>query len=161
MSLQRNRVNPYRSPQGVDVVVTDPYNRLVTGLDPDNLRIFEDNVEQEIITFSSEEVPISIGVIFDCSGSMSSKLGKAREAAIEFLKIAIPEDEFFLVSFNERVELTTSFTNSVEDLQSRLMFTSSKDGTALLDAIYPGLSQMRRAHNAILVTRTIRENDEH
>jgi len=119
------------------VVVTDPYNRLVTGLDPDNLRIFEDNVEQEIITFSSEDIPISIGVIFDCSGSMSSKLGKAREAAIEFLKIAIPEDEFFLVSFNERVELTTSFTNSVEDLQSRLMFTSSKDGTALLDAIYP------------------------
>src|SRR5882762_294813 len=93
--------------------------------------------------------------------TLSRKLGKAREAAIEFLKIAIPEDEFFLVSFNERVELTTSFTNSVEDLQSRLMFTSSKDGTALLDAIYPGLSQMRRAHNAILVTRTIRENDEH
>jgi Ca-activated chloride channel family protein len=132
----------------VNVVVTDPYNRLVSGLDPDNFRVFEDNVEQEITTFSSEDVPISIGVIFDCSGSMSNKLGKAREAAIEFFKTANPEDEFFLVSFNERAEITSSFTNSVEDLQSRLMLTSSKGRTALLDAIYLGLSQMRGAHNA-------------
>jgi Ca-activated chloride channel family protein len=131
----------------VNVVVTDPYNRLVTGLDSDNFRVFEDNVEQEIITFSSEDVPISIGVIFDCSGSMNNKLGKAREAAIEFFKTANPEDEFFLVSFNERAELSSSFTNSIEDLQSRLMFTSSKGRTALLDAIYLGLSQMRGAHN--------------
>lgn len=132
----------------VNVVVTDPYNRLVTGLDPDNFRVFEDNVEQEIVTFSSEDVPISIGVIFDCSGSMSNKLGKAREAAIEFFKTANPADEFFLVSFNERAELTSSFTNSVEDLQSQMMLTSSKGRTALLDAIYLGLSQMRGAHNA-------------
>jgi len=132
----------------VNVVVTDPYNRLVTGLDSDNFRVFEDSVEQEIVNFSSEDVPISIGVIFDCSGSMSNKLGKAREAAIEFFRTANPEDEFFLVSFNERAELASSFTNSVEDLQSRLMLTSSKGRTALLDAIYLGLSQMRRAHNA-------------
>lgn len=132
----------------VNVVVTDPYNRLVTGLDPDNFRVFEDNVEQEIVTFSSEDVPISIGVIFDCSGSMSNKLGKAREAAIEFFKTANPQDEFFLVSFNERAELTSSFTSSVEELQSQMMLTSSKGRTALLDAIYLGLSQMRGAHNA-------------
>lgn len=132
----------------VNVTVTDPYNRLVTGLDPDNFRIFEDNVEQEVVTFSSEDVPISIGVIFDFSGSMSNKVGKAREAALQFFKTANPQDEFFLVSFNERAELTSSFTNSVEDLQSRLMLTSPKGRTALLDAIYLGLSQMRGAHNA-------------
>ncbi len=132
----------------LNVVVTDPYNRLIVGLDPDNFRVFEDKVEQEIINFSSEDVPISIGVIFDCSGSMSNKLGKAREAATEFFKTANPEDEFFLVTFNERAELTSSFTNSVEDLQSRLMFTSSKGRTALFDAIYLGLSQMRSARNA-------------
>ena len=132
----------------LNVVVTDPYNRLIVGLDPDNFRVFEDKVEQEIINFSSEDVPISIGVIFDCSGSMSNKLGKAREAAMEFFKTANPEDEFFLVTFNERAELTSSFTNSVEDLQSRLMFTSSKGRTALFDAIYLGLSQMRSARNA-------------
>jgi len=132
----------------VNVTVTDPYNRLVTGLDPDNFRVFEDNIEQEVVTFSSEDVPISIGVIFDFSGSMSNKVGKAREAALQFFKTANPQDEFFLVSFNERAELTSSFTNSVEDLQSRLMLTAPKGRTALLDAIYLGISQMRGAHNA-------------
>ncbi|HTC40731.1 MAG TPA: VWA domain-containing protein, partial [Candidatus Acidoferrales bacterium] len=105
----------------VNVTVTDPYNRLVTGLEPDNFRVFEDNTEQEIVSFSSEDVPISIGVIFDFSGSMANKVDKAREAALEFFKTANPQDEFFLVSFNERAELTSTFTNSVEDLQSRMM----------------------------------------
>jgi Ca-activated chloride channel family protein len=131
----------------VNVTVTDPYNRLVTGLDPDNFRVFEDNIEQEVVTFSSEDVPISIGVIFDFSGSMANKIGKAREAAVQFFKTANPQDEFFLVSFNERAELTSSFTNSVEDLQTRMMLTAPKGRTALLDAIYLGLSQMRGARN--------------
>jgi Ca-activated chloride channel family protein len=132
----------------VNVTVTDPYNRLVTGLEPDNFRVFEDNVEQEVVSFSSEDVPISIGVIFDFSGSMANKVDKAREAALQFFKTANPQDEFFLVSFNERAELTSTFTNSVEDLQSRMMLTAPKGRTALLDAIYLGLSQMRGAHNA-------------
>jgi Ca-activated chloride channel family protein len=131
----------------VNVTVTDPYNRLVTGLDPDNFRVYEDNIEQEVVTFSSEDVPISIGVIFDMSGSMTNKIGKAREAAIQFFKTANPQDEFFLVSFNERAELTSAFTNSVEDLQSRMMLAAPKGRTALLDAIYLGLSQMRGAKN--------------
>jgi Ca-activated chloride channel homolog len=131
----------------VNVTVTDPYNRLVTGLDPDNFRVYEDNIEQEVVTFSSEDVPISIGVIFDFSGSMANKIGKAREAAVQFFKTANPQDEFFLVSFNERAELTSAFTSSVEDLQSRMLLTAPKGRTALLDAIYLGLSQMRGAKN--------------
>ena len=132
----------------VNVTVTDPYNRLVTGLESDNFRVFEDNIEQEVVTFSAEDVPISIGVIFDFSGSMANKVAKAREAAVQFFKTSNPQDEFFLVSFNERAELTSAFTNSVEDLQSRMLLTSPKGRTALLDAIYLGLSQMRGAHNA-------------
>ena len=131
----------------VNVTVTDPYNRLVTGLEPDNFRIFEDNVEQEVVNFSSEDVPISIGVILDHSGSMTNKLGKAKEAAFEFFKTANPEDEFFLVGFNDRSELLSPFTNNVEDLQSRMLSASAKGRTALLDAIYLGLNQMRRARN--------------
>ena len=131
----------------INVTVTDPYNRLVTGLDPDNFRVYEDNIEQEVVTFSSEDVPISIGVIFDFSGSMANKIGKAREAALQFFKTANPQDEFFLVSFNERAELSSAFTNSIEDLQSRMMLTAPKGRTALLDAIYLGLSQMRGARN--------------
>jgi Ca-activated chloride channel homolog len=99
----------------VNVTVTDPHNRLITGLESDNFRLFENNVEQEIQYFSSEDVPISIGVIFDLSGSMANKVGKAKEAALEFFKTANPQDEFFLVSFNEHAELVSAFTNRVED----------------------------------------------
>jgi Ca-activated chloride channel family protein len=131
----------------VNVTVTDPQDRFVTGLEPDNFRIFENSVEQEIQYFSSEDVPISIGVIFDLSGSMANKVGKARQAALEFFKTANPQDEFFLVSFNDRAELMSTFTNSVEDLQSRILSAPAKGRTALLDAIYLGLNQMRTARN--------------
>jgi Ca-activated chloride channel homolog len=131
----------------VNVTVTDPYDRPVTGLESGNFRVFENNVEQEVVSFSSEDIPISIGVILDCSGSMSNKIARAREAILEFFKTANPEDEFFLVSFNDNAELASPFTNSIEDLQSRLMLTAPKGRTALLDAIYLGLTQMRSAHN--------------
>jgi Ca-activated chloride channel family protein len=132
----------------VNVTVTDPYNRLVTGLEQDNFRVFEDNTEQEVVHFSSEDVPISIGLIFDMSGSMSNKVEKARLAATQFVKTANPQDEFFLVEFNDRAQLAAQFTNSAEELQSRLLFTGAHGRTALLDAIYLGLSQMRGARNA-------------
>ena len=131
----------------VNITVTDPYNRLVTGLESDNFRIFEDNMEQEIVNFSSEDVPISIGVILDLSGSMANKVGKAKEAAIQFFKTANPQDEFFMVTFSEQAQLTSPFTTNVEDLESRMLSASAKGKTALLDAIYLGLSQMRGAHN--------------
>ena len=132
----------------VNVTVTDPFDRLVTGLEKENFKVYEDGVEQEIVNFSSEDVPISIGVIFDMSGSMSDKVEKAREAALEFFHTANPLDEFFLVSFNDRAELSSPFTTSVDELQNRMMFTSAHGRTALLDAIYLGLSEMRGARNA-------------
>jgi Ca-activated chloride channel family protein len=131
----------------VNVTVTDPYGRLVTGLEQENFRAFEDNTEQEIVRFSSEDVPVSIGVIFDMSGSMSDKIEKSRLAAMQFFRTANPQDEFFLVNFNDRAQLVSSFTGSVEDLQNRLMFTSAHGMTALFDGIYLGLSQIRGAHN--------------
>ena len=131
----------------VNVTVTDPQDRFVTGLESDNFRIFENSVEQEIQYFSSEDVPISIGVIFDLSGSMANKVGKAREAALQFFKTANPQDEFFLISFNDRAELMSTFTNSVEDLQSRILSAPARGRTALLDAIYLGLGEMRTARN--------------
>jgi len=132
----------------LNVTVTDPYNRLVTGLERENFRIFEDKTEQEVQHFSSEDVPISIGVIFDMSGSMSNKVDKARQAALQFFRTANPQDEFLLVGFNDRAQLISHFTSSVEELQTRLMYTGAKGRTALLDAIYLGLAQMRGARNA-------------
>jgi hypothetical protein len=97
----------------VNVTVTDPYNRLVTGLEQENFRVFEDGSEQEVVHFSSEDVPISIGVVFDMSGSMSDKVDKSRLAALQFFKTANPQDEFFLVSFNDRAELASPFPADV------------------------------------------------
>ena len=132
----------------VNITVTDPYGRVVTGLEADNFRIFEDNVEQEVVAFSSEDVPISIGVILDLSGSMANKIGKAKDAAMQFFKTANPEDEFLLVTFGEHAQLTTEFSTNVEDLATSLLSSSAKGRTALLDAIYLGLSKMGSAHNA-------------
>ena len=132
----------------VNVTVTDPLDRLVTGLEKEHFRVFEDGIEQEVQTLSSEDVPVSIGLVFDMSSSMSDNVEKAREAAVEFMRTANPRDQFFLVSFNDRAELTSGFTSSVDELQTRMMFTSSHGRTALLDAVYLGLSQMRGAHNS-------------
>ncbi len=129
----------------VPVTVTDPMNRLVTGLDKENFQVFEGKEEQEVRHFSAEDAPISLGVIFDMSGSMSSKIERAREAVGEFFKTANPQDEFFLVTFSDKPDEVSDFTQSVDDLQGKLVFTVPKGRTALLDAIYLGVSKMRQA----------------
>ena len=129
----------------VPVTVTDPMNRLVTGLDKENFEVFEGKDRQEVRHFSAEDAPISMGVIFDMSGSMASKIERAREAVIDFFKTANPQDEFFLIAFADRPEEVSDFTQSIDDLQGKLVFTVPKGRTALLDAIYLGISKMRQA----------------
>jgi len=131
----------------IPVTVTDPMNRFVTGLDKENFKLFEDKAEQDISQFSSEDAPISVGVIFDCSGSMGSKLEKSRLAVAQFFKTANPEDEFFLVQFNDGAKIIQPFTKNLEEIQNRLTFTQSKGRTALLDAVYLGLHEMKKARN--------------
>jgi Ca-activated chloride channel family protein len=99
----------------------------------------------EIRHFSSEDAPVSIGVIFDMSGSMVSKIDRAREAVMEFFKTANPQDEFFMITFSDRPEQVSDFTSSVEDIQGKLVYTVPKGRTALLDAIYLGVNKMRKA----------------
>lgn len=132
----------------VPVTITDPMNRLVTGLEKQNFQLFEGNSAQEIRSFSSEDAPVSLGVIFDCSGSMSSKMDRAKEAVIEFFKTANPQDEFFMITFNDEPEEVSDFTNSVDEIQNKLVFAVPRRRTALLDAIYMGVSKMRQAKYA-------------
>ena len=129
----------------IPVTITDPMNRLVTGLEKDNFNVFEGPAKQEIRHFSSEDAPISLGVIFDMSGSMSNKIDKAREAVVEFFRTANPQDEFFMIAFNDRPELVSDFTTSIEDIQGKLVYTLARGRTSLLDAIYLGLNKMREA----------------
>ena len=138
----------------IPVAVTDPMSRFVTGLDKENFKIYEDKVEQEIAQFSSEDAPLSIGIVFDTSGSMGAKLQKSRQAVAQFMKTANPEDEFFLIQFNDRPELVVPFTPDTEEIQNRLTFVQSKGRTALLDGVYMAMSQMKKAKNprkAILI----------
>ncbi len=131
----------------IPVTVTDPLTRIVSGLEKENFRLFEENVEQEITQFSSEDAPLSMGVVFDMSGSMGKKLQKSRQAVAELMKMANPEDEFFLVRFNDHPEMALPFTRDAEEIQSRLTFTESKGRTALLDAVYLSMSTMKKASN--------------
>lgn len=131
----------------VNATVTDDWNRIVTGLEKENFAIAEEGRPQEIVNFSSEDAPLSLGVIFDISGSMSDKILKSREAVIEFFKTANPQDEFFLIAFSDRPRLVADFTSSVEDVQNKIVFAVPQGRTALLDAIYMGVAKMKEAHN--------------
>jgi VWFA-related protein len=132
----------------VNVSVIDPYNRFVTGLEKENFEIYEDDKPQTISHFSSEDVPLSGGVVFDASGSMSDKIDKARTAVGQFFRTANPDDEFFLINFNDRPTRISDFTQDSNGIQNKLNFTAAKGRTALLDAIYLGLHEMRKAQHA-------------
>ncbi len=127
------------------VTITDLQNHPVTGLEKDNFKVFEGKEPQDIRHFSGEDVPVSLGVILDTSGSMSSKFDRAREAIVEFFKTANPQDEFFMIAFSDRPEELSDFTSSVDDIQGKLLYTMPKGRTALLDAIYFGIIKMRQA----------------
>ena len=129
----------------VSASVVDQMNRQVTGLSKENFQVFEGKERQEIRHFSSEDAPISLGAIFDVSGSMADKIERARKAVSEFFKTANPQDEFFMIAFADRPEQVADFTQSAEDIDDRLLNIAPKGRTALLDAIYLGLTKMRDA----------------
>jgi Ca-activated chloride channel homolog len=129
----------------VPLTVTDPMDRLVTGLEKENFFIYENNHLENLKTFSSEDAPVSIGVIFDLSGSMANKVIRARDSILEFMKTSNPQDEFFVVGFNDRPELIEDFTSSTDEIEARLSTVKAGRRTALLDAIYFGLNKMKQA----------------
>lgn len=132
----------------VPVTITDWKDRLVIGLNKDNFQLFENKQRQEIKHFSSEDTPVSVGIIFDLSGSMAAKIDRAREAVLELCRTANPLDEFFFIAFSGRPELREDFTERTEDTAAKLITAIPKGSTALLDAIYLGLTQMRHAKHA-------------
>lgn len=138
----------------VPATVTDGLDRLVTGLEKENFFVYEDGVLQTVRSFSTEDAPVSIGIILDLSGSMTNKVVRARESIIEFLRTSNPQDEFFIIGFNDRPELIEDFTSSVDDIEARLQTVRAGRRTALLDAIYYGVNKMKQARyerKAILI----------
>ncbi len=129
----------------VNVTVTDPYDRIVTGLDRNNFKIYDDKVPQKILTFDTEDAPIAVGLIFDVSGSMSDKIQKSKEAALQFFKTSNPEDEYFAIVFSNRPRLLCGFTSNYKKVEDDLLFQKAGGRTALLDAIYMGLQEMKKS----------------
>jgi Ca-activated chloride channel homolog len=129
----------------VPVTVTDTMNRVVVGLEQGNFQLYEGKQSQEIKHFSREDAPVSVGVILDVSGSMATKIERAREAVLKLLEASNPQDEFFLITFANTPHLVQSFTSTIADIQQQLLFARPEGETALLDAIYLGLNQMKQA----------------
>jgi len=129
----------------VPVTVTDPMNRIVTGLEKENFAVTDNNVPQTIRYFSSEDAPITIGVVFDLSGSMTSKFARARKALTEFLRTSNPQDEFFVVGFNDRPSVIVDYTSDVDDVEARMVMLKPENRTALIDAVYLGVDHLRQA----------------
>ncbi len=133
----------------VKVSVTDPLNRYVTGLEQEHFQVFEDKVEQTISHFTQQSAPISVGILFDVSGSMkdNNNINAARNAIVRFLQSGNPEDEFFLVTFNQKTTMVTNFTHESSTIQSEIAFRQPGGRTALYDAVYMGLDQIKGGKN--------------
>jgi Ca-activated chloride channel family protein len=129
----------------VPATVTDPMNRLVTGLEKENFEVYDNNIGQVIKSFSTEDAPVTIGVIFDLSGSMNSKFQRARKALSEFLRTSNPLDEFFVVGFNDRPAVIVDYTSDVDDVEARMVMLKPENRTALIDAIYLGVDKLKQA----------------
>ena len=129
----------------VPVTVTDPVNRLVTGLEKENFQIYENNTGETIKSFATEDAPLSIGIVFDLSGSMSGKFNRARKALSEFLRTCNPQDEFFVVGFNERPAIIVDYTSDIEDVEARMVMLRPQNRTALIDAMYLGVDKLKTA----------------
>ncbi len=142
------------------VTVTDPYNRLVTGLDRQHFEIFEDKIKQSIEFFNDDDVPVSMGIIFDVSGSMKGKVDRARDALKAFVQTSHNDDDFFLVGFNQRANLIAEFTDG-DTLTNKLTLVDPRGQTALYDASYLGIEKVKQGrHNkrAILLVSDGQDN---
>ena len=144
----------------INATITDPEGRYVVGLQKENFQIWEDKVEQQIEYFSTEDVPLSVGLIFDASTSMRPSLQFAQQAALTFLETADANDEYFLVEFNDRAHLTVDLTKDISKLQQHIIFIPAKGSTALYDAVYLGMERVRKANNAKKALLVITDGEE-
>jgi Ca-activated chloride channel homolog len=128
----------------VPMTVTDPMNRLVTGLEKENFEIYDNNLPQQIKSFSTQDAPVTIGIVFDLSGSMTSKFLRARKALSEFLRTCNPQDEFFVVGFNDRPAVIVDYTSDVDDVEARMVMLKPENRTALIDAVYLGVNKLQQ-----------------
>jgi VWFA-related protein len=165
--------DPNASKQGskivlnVDLVVLhttviDDRQRFADGLKTENFRVFEDKVEQKLSVFRREDVPVSMGLVIDNSGSMRDKRPRVNEAAITLVQASNPNDEAFVVNFNDDfyLDLDKDFTNSVPELKEALERIDSRGSTALRDAILGSLDHLKRASKEKKVLLVVTDGED-
>ena len=131
----------------VPVTVTDGKGKTITDLRREQFQVLDDSTPVEIVSFTREEAPVSIGIVLDLSGSMHTKRRQAVSAIRELVERTGPGDEALLMTFADTPELRMGFTRDVASVLDPLLFAGAKGSTALIDAIYAGLQQMKHARN--------------
>jgi Ca-activated chloride channel homolog len=120
----------------IHATVVDKNGYFVSGLKKESFSVFEDGVGQQITYFGQEDVPVSLGIVMDTSGSMRSKIEFVTKSALSFIRASNPEDEVFLVGFNDQIELLEDYTNDLESIADTLNNVVVTGGTALYDALF-------------------------
>ena len=131
----------------VPITVMDGWGRNVLGLHRGNFRVFDGAEQRPIAAFARLDAPISVGLIYDSSGSMRSKFGIARQAPVQLFEKLNPEDEAFLVTVSDRSVLRNDFTSDFGAILNRLLFIAPSGTTSLLDGVHLALQRIRHAHN--------------
>ena len=148
----------------IPVSVTDPLGNPVTGLARENFHLFEDGTQQDIRYFAAQDAPASIGIVFDASRSMKPTIGQAREAVLRLLRRSQPGDEYFLIAFNNRAQMLSTFEDGVEHLERQVMAIRPDGWTALLDSVSLAVNTMKHAKNerkALIVLSDGGDNKSH
>jgi len=145
------------------VTVTDTYGRYVSGLNKNAFTVLDDKQPQDIAFFSDDDAPVSVGIIFDVSGSMGGdKIRRAREALARFIQTSHNADEYFLIAFNSRAQLLLDKTRDGNAVLDKLTFVQTKNNTALYDACYLGVEKVQRGTHpkrALLLISDGQDND--
>jgi Ca-activated chloride channel homolog len=146
----------------LQATVTDKNNNYIKGLSQTDFQVWEDKIEQKVEYFYAENVPVSVAIIFDVSGSMEKKLQQARLAANTFLKLGDEEDEYLLIEFSDSARIVQDFTSDITKLQNRILFSAAKGNTSLYDALYLALDKVSRdgsnARKAVIVITDGQDN---
>jgi len=154
---------------GVDVnlvvlhaTVVDSRGRVVNGLRKENFTVYEDNVEQKLAVFSQADIPVTVGIVIDDSGSMREKREAVNAAALTFVRTSNPHDQTFVVNFNDNYYLDTpgDFASNIEELKSALDKIDSRGGTAMRDALYASLDHMKLANRDKKVLLVITDGED-
>jgi Ca-activated chloride channel family protein len=142
--------------------VVDEKGQFVTGLTTDNFKVYEDKVEQKISVFSKEDIPVTMGLVIDNSGSMKLKRPQVNAAALSFVKTSNPNDEVFVVNFNDEyyLDLDEDFTSNQDELREALEKIDTRGSTALRDAIIGSLDHLKKGHKDKRVLLVITDGDD-